>query len=540
MPIRIRKDKDSSNTSQKPIPKRNSSSGNSGGGSGIGGSIITALLPTLIGLFRKNPKVGLIVLGVGLLLFFVIGRGGCSDSTPNSEGFQEETVVNEKSSNPTSSFTGDLFMDEAIYDKAEVYAPLANNAKNPLPESVSLLKYCPKRMNQGSQGSCVGWASAYSARTILYARQSGKDPNDVKFSPSYLYNQIALKGCQGSYLNNAMEVMKKGGVAPYSKFAYSEKSCTKQPPSDVKQLAANFKTKGFNRLSVDGDNYKTDLLAIKQNLAQGAPVVIGMMVGGTFMSKMNGKSFWKPTDKDYDMSNFGGHAMCVIGYDDYKEGGAFQIMNSWGEAWGSKGIFWIRYNDFEYFTREAYGLYPMGDSEKYDTQKMSASIGLIYNNTGKNIDLNYQGGITFKTNSPIKKGTDFKVEVTNDVECYVYVFGEEIDKSNYVLFPYTAKHSPYCGITGTRVFPNDYSMYADTKGETDRIAVIVSKQPIDYKKLSKAITNAAGVTYEQKVKNALSGELISNVDFKGGKTFSFKCNTGTKNAVAAILEFDKN
>jgi hypothetical protein len=182
----------------------------------------------------------------------------------------------------------------------------------------------------------------------------------------------------------------------------------------------------------------------------------------------------------------------------------------------------------------------MGDSEKFNDQKMSASIGLIYNQSGKNIDLSYEGGITFKTTKPIKEGTDFKVEVTNDVECYIYVFGEETDKSNYVLFPYTAKHSPYCGITGTRVFPNDHSLYADGIGTTDRIAVVVTKQPIDYNKLSKAITNATGSTYEQKVKNALKGELVTDVNFNGGKTFSFKCDTGNKNAVAAILEFDKN
>lgn len=527
MPIRIRKDKNSSSSNQKNIPK--SSSGGISGGSGLGGSIITALLPTLIGLFRKNPKVGIIVLIIGAILFFVVGRGGCA----GGGGYQAREEVSE-------NYEGDLFMDEKVYDKAEVFAPLADNAKNPLPDNVSLLKYCPSRKNQGSQGSCVGWASAYAARTILYARQTGEKPNSVKFSPSYLYNQIALKGCQGSYLHNAMETMKKGGVAPYSKFAYTEKSCSKQPSSDVKKLAANYKTKGFNRLSKGGSNYETDLLAIKQNLAQGAPVVIGMEVGGSFMTKMMGKSFWKPTKSDYYKSGFGGHAMCVIGYDDFKEGGAFEIMNSWGENWGKKGVFWIRYNDFEYFTREAYGLYPMGDAEKFNTKKMSADIGLIYNQNGKNIDLNYQGGITFKTNKPIKKGTDFKVEVTNDIECYIYVFGEETDGSNYTLFPYTAKHSPYCGITGTRVFPNDHSLYADDKGNTDRIAVVIAKQPMDYNKLSKAISNAPGYSYEQKVKNALDGELVSDINFKGGKTFSFTCDTKNKNAVAAILEFDKN
>jgi C1A family cysteine protease len=59
------------------------------------------------------------------------------------------------------------------------------------------------------------------------------------------------------------------------------------------------------------------------------------------------------------MMGFGGHAMCVIGYDDRKEGGAFQIMNSWGNDWGVNGIGWVLYKDFKHFVREAYGLDPM-------------------------------------------------------------------------------------------------------------------------------------------------------------------------------------
>lgn len=84
--------------------------------------------------------------------------------------------------------------------------------------------------------------------------------------------------------------------------------------------------------------------AIKEHLAKDAPVVIGMMVGGSFMQPMMGKELWTPTDEDRSQMGFGGHAMCVIGYDDrrvakYANGesytGAFQIMNSWGPEWGN-------------------------------------------------------------------------------------------------------------------------------------------------------------------------------------------------------------
>lgn len=75
----------------------------------------------------------------------------------------------------------------------------------------------------------------------------------------------------------------------------------------------------------------------------------------------------------------------------------------------------------------------------------------------------------------------FKLEVTNNIECYTYILGQETDGSSYVLFPYTPKHSPYCGITGTRVFPKDYSMQADNIGNKDFVAIIVTKKPVNLK-----------------------------------------------------------
>ena len=90
-----------------------------------------------------------------------------------------------------------------------------------------------------------------------------------------------------------------------------------------------------------------------------APVVIGAMVGGSFMQGMMGQKVWHPTASDRNQVGFGGHAMCVIGYNDRVEGGAFEIMNSWGPEWGQNGLAFIRYGDFKEFVREAYGIDPL-------------------------------------------------------------------------------------------------------------------------------------------------------------------------------------
>ena len=231
--------------------------------------------------------------------------------------------------------------------------------------------------------------------------------------------------------------------------------------------------------------------------------------------------------------------LCVIGYDDYYEGGAFQVMNSWGEEWGEDGLFWIRYNDFEYFTREAYGLYPMGNADEITSELLEVEIGLILNSTGGYIPFKQVDGTTFTTVNTVEPDKDFKVEITNSLECYTYIFGKETDGTSYVLFPYTKKHSPYCGVTGTRLFPKDYSLYPDDQGDTDYIAVIISRQKLDYNLLNNAINQAPGATFDQKVFAALQGELVENLEFEDGKTIKFSTSNTRKNTIALVMALRK-
>ncbi len=497
-------------------------SGSSRGG-GIGGNLISALLPMLL----RRPKLLLIAVVAGVIFYFLGGKSCMSGAASQ--------VINQFT-------TGGLFNKE-VYEQTEIYEPLADNIKNPLPEKVSLLKYAPKRLNQGRQGSCVAWASAYAARTILEAQRTGKNPNQLAFSPAFTYNQISIdkNTCQGSYIKLAMDNMLNVGTVPFNDFPYDDRTCTKEPGSSLKEKAKYFKIKGFQRLTEEDTRFASkEMLAIKQNLAQGSPVIIGMMVGGTFMSNMKGKEVWIPTQSDYSQRGFGGHAMCIIGYDDYKEGGAFQIMNSWGEDWGKDGIAWIRYTDFKAFNIESYGLYPMGNAYKKKQTEFKGSFGLELNEGKKTIDLSYKGGIYFETIGKLSPGDRFKVEFTNNIECYTYIFGEETDGSSYVLFPYTKKHSPYCGIVGTRLFPRDYSMTPDEKGNTDKIAIVITKHPLDYPKLNELISKSSGNNYEEKVKNVLGQQLDKNTLFSNRSNIvQFKSSTEKDKFVAFVIGVKK-
>ena len=215
MPIRMEKDPEQNRDRQQP---RDPGRQNTGGGGGL----LKKALPFIIMFLFKRPKLIIPALLIGAIWFFFFGGGAdmFSGGGEADQGFDD------------SMFSLGANFDQEKYDKTEVFAPLAAGSWNGMPSKVSLESYAPTRGQQGRQGSCVGWASAYSARTILHSRATGKDPNSVAFSPAYLYNQIALEGCQGAYMLDAMKAMYENGGLPYNEFKYDESSCRKAPQFD--------------------------------------------------------------------------------------------------------------------------------------------------------------------------------------------------------------------------------------------------------------------------------------------------------------------
>ena len=516
--------------------------GGFGGGGGEGG--LLGILFLLLGLFRGRGLILLLVILVGG--YFLLGRGGCNSIIGGGNGRQ----------NAAQNLATGGYLDPKQFEKASIYESL-DSTKDPLPEAANLQKYAPAVGNQGHQGSCVAWSSAYAARTIEEAARTGADPNSLRFSPSFLYNQIGLENCEGSYIERAMEFMTRSGSVPYAQFPYDDQDCAKQPDQQLLEAARQYKMRGFNRLTPGDRNNVIDLHAIKENISQGAPVVIGMQVGGTYMQEMMGKDLWQPTAEDRSMVGFGGHAQCVVAYDDRKYGGAFLIMNSWGPEWGSNGFAWVRYPDFKHFVREAYGIEPMAKTGAAANEPFACEIGLVEihyegNKTvpGDYLPLQVKNGNVFETISPVKMGTRFKMEVKNTTECYVYVFGKETDGTSYTLFPYPSganpqktKFSPFCGITGYRLFPKGKSMMPDSIGTRDQMAVVVSKQPLDWYALNNNLSRNPGQDYGARLNAALAAQLVRNVAFKssakGNMQFTVS-GENDKSVVATIVEITKH
>lgn len=485
-------------------------------------------------LFKKSPLLA-IVAGLGVLAYIFLFNGGGGSGLLPTDGNNDDYL----------SFSTGCSMDEGIYDKAYAFEPLdLVTGSNRIPASASLEKYIPSRRNQGQQGSCVGWASTYAARTIIEAKATGKDPNSVVFSPAFVYNQIRLNNkCEGAYMLEALKTLKGNGAVPFSEFPYNENSCTNTPGSREMQLAKQYTIENYTRLTESGISHKVSTDAIKQHLANGGPVVIGMMVPPSFD---RAKGVWQPTNTERQNSGkYGGHAMCVIGYDDNKQGGAFRIMNSWGEDWGDKGLIWVTYSDFEIFTREAYGvaapLEYVREEENLpeDYFKIQMGLWLRNGNSGNYMALKKTGTNTFENTTALKKGDSFKVGVNNGNVAYIYIFGAEASGESYQLFPY-AKTSAYFNITGTRLFPKEKSFTVDEVGNKDYMAIVVSKEELSPEQINASINASKKSTYAERVTEALGNRIAANPNWRvTDKGVEFDGKTGGKSAMLMVFGIHK-
>ncbi len=211
-------------------------------------------------------------------------------------------------------------------------------AEDPVLKSTESSKYlpCPTVGNQGSDGSCVGWATAYAARSVMTGAQT-------YFSPSYVYNQIKLGDCSsGSYPIDALKVIYNQGVCTWDYMPYKSGNCWVQPENWQKQNASYYKVNGYYRVN-------RDLWSIRWQVGAGHPVVVAGPVDWAFQhlgynSVLNTVS-----------GSGGGHCYCVVGYnDDYH---AFLVLNSWGTNWGTNGYGWISYDIVGQLWKEAYVMY---------------------------------------------------------------------------------------------------------------------------------------------------------------------------------------
>jgi hypothetical protein len=193
----------------------------------------------------------------------------------------------------------------------------------------------------------------------------------------------------------------------------------------------------------------------------------------------------------------GGHALTVIGYDDNKEGGAVELMNSWGTTWGDGGFIWMSYKEFEQYCFEAYEM----EIEKVEKEILVGK--LQFNLTSdkemkayykENQQLRY-----YQMENSYHSGTQFRLYIENASPAYVYAFGTDLSGATYKVFPNSPEVSPLLNYNKNKVaIPNEnqYLQLDQTIG-IDYFCVLYSKKEIDLDKILTDFELATGSILEK-------------------------------------------
>jgi len=377
---------------------------------------------------------------------------------------------------------GSLVDDEA-YASIPVKAKQLTRSYANLPSRCSLRSFCPTPMSQGQYGTCTSWAVAYAARTIMEAETMGLTNSDQlsqeAFSPSFVYAKIKHDNdpnCQnGSFISDALNLLKRQGVPKMASF---HTDCASYIPDNVQHQASSFVIKDYFTLFSSDASVDRKISATKMALAQGRPIVISMEC---YKSFSNAGHCW---NGDADVLR-GHHAMCVVGYDDDVEGGAFQLMNSWGTWWGEGGFTWVRYSDFGRYVRYGYEMY-LDKSHKASSKTLLSGNMEIRLATGSpmRVELKKVGtDWVYKALHGYPSGTRYRIYLTNNQPAYVYVIGADMRGSADLLFPPSPKVSPALVYSSNNIAIPDEEWYIemDNTVGTDYLWVIYSPSelPID-------------------------------------------------------------
>ncbi|MEE4357121.1 MAG: C1 family peptidase [Desulfococcaceae bacterium] len=214
-----------------------------------------------------------------------------------------------------------------------------------MPSSIDLSGNFPSPGDQGKQGSCSGWATAYALKTYQEKVEMGWSLNTSShlFSPAFVYNQINGGQDRGALLSEALDIIVRKGCATLASMPYDPNDYRKQPDAQAFQEASDFKAVEKKTLNSTEN--------IKSALVNRQAVVIGIWIYGSFQQLRGADSVYNSKSGGQK----GYHFVTITGYDDNRYGGAFRVINSWGQNWGDSGYFWLPYNS-QGLLNEAYVL----------------------------------------------------------------------------------------------------------------------------------------------------------------------------------------
>jgi len=131
------------------------------------------------------------------------------------------------------------YSNKVANNKTEIIDPI--EIPEDLPENYDLSNMMPPVRSQGSQGSCVAWATTYYLKSYQEKIQHEYEYLSYEdiMSPAFVYNQSkANEDCgSGSAIARALEVLKNKGSNTWKEFPYTDLDCSRSPSEEQLELA---------------------------------------------------------------------------------------------------------------------------------------------------------------------------------------------------------------------------------------------------------------------------------------------------------------
>ncbi len=225
-----------------------------------------------------------------------------------------------------------------------------------IPKAKDLRETWWKVGDQGSTGSCVGWAAADSLLRWHFVK-AGRIKNTEAISKRFVW--MASKETDefssapttfiensGTSLKAALDVARKFGAVKENVLPFDTGVLYPGTPEAFYALAARLKIASYFNLSL---NRGSSIDAWRRWLATKGPILTRLDVDRTWDDADANKGnldVYKPNTKR------GGHAVSLVGY----TADRFIVRNSWGTGWGDKGFAYASLGYAKDAFTEAYGI----------------------------------------------------------------------------------------------------------------------------------------------------------------------------------------
>ncbi len=253
---------------------------------------------------------------------------------------------------PSRNTENDWLFENAV-QAAALLAPAA------IPDSKDLREKWWMVGDQGTTGSCVGWATADSVLRWTFVKaqliaeddclsprfiwMASKETDEFRTPPTTFIEE------EGTSLKSALDIARKYGAVPDSCMPFATNQLFQGDAKTFYAMAARLKIASYFNLRPLLSTWASTLFRWRTWLATQGPILTRLGVDETWD---------RATDTNGDLDIYkpetvrGGHAIALVGYTPTR----FIVRNSWGLGWGDKGYAYASLDYAKEAFTEAYGV----------------------------------------------------------------------------------------------------------------------------------------------------------------------------------------